>query len=206
MIRSRKLLLPVIALTLAFCATATAGAAQFEASEYPARPHSAASQAALAFETEAGFVTCANTFESTLSEASSTLTLHPEYFLCQAFGFSSATVTTTECDYLLHAGTELGGGNFTATLDVACASGKAIRVTAGTCEIEIKSQSGLNSVNLWSPEGSGSVTATFEAKMAYTVTKDGFLCPFAGTGNKTGGEIEGVHWLNDLFGADLEVN
>ena len=58
-------------------------------------------------------------------------------------------------------------------------------VTAGTCEITIGEQGELNKVDLANSGNGVSAQATVTG-IAYTVTKDGFGCPFGGTGAKTG--------------------
>lgn len=202
--------MPVIALLVTLSASASADAAEFTSTSYPAKPHGANSQGALVLMTEAGSITCASTYEGSLVAASSTMSIGAKYFLCTAFGFVGATVATNECNYRLHVNELLGEtGTSLGTFDVVCPSGKAIRVTASTCEMEIGSQNGLSPVSFISFAGSGSITVKFEngsiPGFAYTVTKDGFLCPFSGTGKKEGGRFTDSVWLNGIFGEDLGI-
>ncbi|HST68763.1 MAG TPA: hypothetical protein VLI94_03790, partial [Solirubrobacterales bacterium] len=105
-----------------------------------------------------------------------------------------ATVTTSGCAYVLHLGEQTAEDKFTSTFDIACEAGKAIKVTAGNCEIEITAQTGLKSVALNSDtEALPKPDITFDPEvsgLAYTVLKDGFLCPFGGTGAKTDGKFQ----------------
>lgn len=210
MLRRAKLLVPLIALVVTISASAAADAAEFTSTSYPAKPHGANSQAALVLMTGAGSVTCASTYEGSLASASSTMSISAEYFLCTAFGFVGATVATNECEYRLHVNEVLGEtGSSLGSFDIVCPSGKAIRVTAATCEMEIGSQNGLSPVSFFSPGGSGSITVKFENNpipgFVYTVTKDGFLCPLSGTGKKEGGRFTDSVWLNGFFGEDLGI-
>ena len=43
-------------------------------------------------------------------------------------------------------------------------------------------------------------------KIAYTVTQDGFLCPFGGTGNKTDGKYTGEVTLSRVGGGSIAVS
>lgn len=136
-------------------------------------------------------VECTNVkFSGTLSKPAEQATLHPTFEGCKAFGFLSATVTSTGCDFVFHVGevvaeTKVPGSEYAGTADIACETGKKITIVASTCEATIGAQSGLGKV---------AYVNVFEATpeefridfrgMAPTATKtkDGFLCPFSGTG------------------------
>jgi hypothetical protein len=157
--------------------------AQFTASSYPATFSGTSSGQRLVLE--AGTVECQTKFEGTLAAASTTVTITPTYTSCKAFGFSSATVSMNGCNYVFHSG---------GTWDIVC-SFSSITITASTCEAQISSQSGLAPLSL--ANGSGGLWMGPETKgLAYSVTKDGFLCPFNGTGAKIGGTYQSVV---DLF-------
>ncbi|HEX3735701.1 MAG TPA: hypothetical protein VHU86_11195 [Solirubrobacterales bacterium] len=199
MIRNLKILgLAVVAVMAmgAVMASAALATPQFTATEYPVEIHGAGGTGSTAekFTTEAGTVECgASTFTGTQSGASSTLTMHPTYTECVAFGFLSAAVNTEECNYIFHANTKVSTDHYTLSTDVSCPAGQSIKITASTCSAEVKAQTGLTPVNAVNdPESGGkaedvTVTPAVNGQIAYTVTRDGFLCPFNGTGNKTGG-------------------
>jgi hypothetical protein len=94
----------------------------------------------------AGSVECttANFHGSQPNGTSTDLTIHPTYSGCSAFGFASAHVTTTGCDYTLTAPTESGGKTH-AKADIACSAGNSIRITptvagVSACTVTIGSQ------------------------------------------------------------------
>jgi hypothetical protein len=83
--------------------------------------------------------------------------------------------------------------NYKAAMDIGCPAEKSIKLTAGTCKAEVKTQSERETVDLVddtgaSPKKDVTVRPTVEG-ISYTVTQDGFLCPFNGTGEKTGGQL-----------------
>jgi len=167
------------------------GPPSFRAGFYPATPHGSGGQEKFALE--AGNVECTTTsYDGELKEASTTLSLAPTYSSCKAFGFE-ATVTTIGCTYVFHIAEQAAEDKYAATLDIACEAGKAIKVAAGSCEAEIPAQTGLEAVELVNDtEATPKRDITFRPEvggLAYTVLKDGFLCPFKGTGAKTGGSF-----------------
>jgi len=129
------------------------------------------------------------TYSGTLSEASSSVSLTPTFSECTAFG-SAATVTTTGCKFVFEIGLESESG-FPSTLGISCEAGKALIITSGTCEVQIPTQSGRETVQA---ANNGSSEVSFElgiSKATYTKTKDGFLCPLNGTGTKEDGSLSG---------------
>jgi hypothetical protein len=186
MIRNLKVLgLAVVAvLALTAVMASAASAASYTASAYPAIATGTNTKGSEVFTTEGGKVECDSHFRGTLSAASSTLTVTPKYTSCEAFGFLEATVNMESCDYLFHA-----TSTSSTTVDVVCPSG-SIKITAGTCKVEIKGQTGLSSVGTTN-SGSNVIAKPNVSGIAYTVTQDGFLCPFGGTGNKTGATYTG---------------
>ena len=66
------------------------------------------------------------------------------------------------------------------------------KIAAGACKAEIKAQTERETVDLVddtsaSPKKNITMRPTLTG-VSYTVTQDGFLCPFNGTGEKSGGE------------------
>jgi hypothetical protein len=116
------------------------------------------------------------------------------YTKCKSFGFAEATVSSNGCKYIFRPTEKVSSDNFKAHMDISCPAGKAIEIVAATCAATIGAQSGLTSVDLVNNTGASpkdiSITLTV-TKFAYTVTKDGFGCPFSGTGSKTDGELSG---------------
>jgi hypothetical protein len=154
------------------------------------------------FTTEGGSVECDSSFSGSAAAASQTVEAHPVYTNCKAFGFLNATVTTTGCNYLFHITTKLALHKYQAHVDVVCTGGAVITIVASTCEATVGAQTGLTTVDLETMTNKApavndiTVTATIPTELGgtkgikYTVTKDGFLCPFGGTGAKTGGGYE----------------
>jgi len=166
----------LVALSLIAALAPSAGAIKFSASSYPATLTAESAKGNDALTTEGGKVECNTHLSGTLSGESETASLTPTYTECSAFGFVSATVKTTGCTYVLHANGEI---------DLECTTGNKVVITASTCEVQVSSQTGLKSVHLTNGAGNLSAKASVSG-IAYTVTKDGFLCPFSGTGAKTG--------------------
>jgi streptogrisin C len=130
-------------------------------------------------------------------ETSSTtdFALYPFYTGCAAFGGIGATVDASGCHFTLEVVEESAADEFEAEADLACGEG-SIDLTAITCEAKIGSQEGLGTVRLTSETGTGDVGIEWDlAGIVYTVTKDGFLCPFSGTGVKSGGTYSSVENL-----------
>jgi hypothetical protein len=121
------------------------------------------------------------------------LQVHPVFEGCTAFG-SAATITTTNCDYLLTIGAATAGG-WHVTTDVVCSAGSAIKIVAGNCEVTIGSQVGLTTSeveNSGTEENMDMLLHTNIGGIHYTVAKDGTGCPLSGTGNFSQGDYTGT--------------
>jgi hypothetical protein len=166
----------------------------FAAGTYPASLEGQSSKGNLRILTEGGVVECDNAFSGDLFEASTTVSLGIAFAGCGAFGFVEATVKPEGCTFDLHSTEEVAPGKTAAHADLACSLLRSIKIGAGTCSAEIKPQTGLTTVTATNLAGSPKTLAlTFGIKgLAYSVTKDGFGCPFGGTGSKTTGEILSV--------------
>lgn len=163
-------------------------AGKFVAESFPASLTGAQAETApLAIFTEGGKITCTSlTFGGSLPSASSSLALAPTFAGCQAFGFTEATVAANGCSFVYRAGN---------SQDVSCPAGSSITVSTARCGMSIPAQTGLKSVAYTNVRPSGErrkveVTSSV-TKLAYTVTRDEFGCPFGGTGSKTSGSITG---------------
>jgi hypothetical protein len=160
------------------------------------------------FATEAGSVECGKaTVAGQLAAASATLTLSPTYSECKGLG-SSATVTTNGCTYQVALAGTKSGEKYPGTMSIACPEGKAIEIVAGNCTVAIGAQSGLSTVNASNDTAATPqrVEVDFKvAKLKYTVTKDGFLCPFSGTGGKENGGYTGPTSVKATTGSPSAV-
>jgi len=154
---------------------ASAARAQFTANSYPTSITASSALGNGSLTTEAGAMECAEHFSSTFDESSSELTVEAVYSKCSWFSFNTA-MNMNGCDYVFHSNGEV---------DLECPSGQSIVLIAGACEVQFGSQTGLKSSGLVS--NAGHIDFQFNISgITYTVTKDGFLCPYSGTGAKTG--------------------
>lgn len=136
-------------------------------------------------------------FSATLKEATTPVNATPLLSECRAFGFVETTVNPNGCEYRFHAGSG-AEDEFTGSLDLVCPAGKSIVIQALTCEVQIGAQTGLGPITYENiteeteeiPKPSVGIHFKVE-ELAYTKTKDGFLCPLAGTGAKADGKILG---------------
>jgi hypothetical protein len=152
-----------------------ASAASFTASSYPTTATGESAIGNDVFTTHGGTVECKAHFEGTLVEASSDLTVKTHYTDCKAFGFVSATVTG--CVYTFTAVS-------TTSADVHVVS--PCTIIASNCHVTVDNQGPLSSVAITNnATGDVSVKANVSG-IHYTVVKDGFLCPFPGTGTTFG--------------------
>jgi hypothetical protein len=164
---------------------------QFTCSTYPCTATGTAPLRDSEYTTPAGSVKCAthykvekyNAITEDFSAATSTVTVTVTTTNCQAFGFLSATVNMNGCDYDWHATQRLAEHHYLHHVDITCPAGKAIVVTAGSCEATIGAQVGLTDITTMNlANGSLTVEPTV-GEMTMNVVKDGFGCPFSGTGH-----------------------
>jgi len=174
-----------IAAIMVAASSASAFTFKLEAPEYPVEVTGSKVEAPV-LTGENGFsVKCnAATLTGELTAAATELEVTPSYGECTAAG-TAATVSFEGCKYKL----DVNGRD----MDIVCPAGKAIKVSAVTCEATIGAQSNRAMVEYPNAEEEpSSVTAKTSVKeLKYTKTKDGFLCPFAGTGEKTDGGLSG---------------
>jgi hypothetical protein len=87
----------------------------------------------------------------------------------------------------VHVGEKTAADTYSASVDLLCPAGKAVTVVAETCETQVFPQNGSATVKLTNDTEKGSISVNVtSSNFKYTVTKDGFGCPFNGTGEKTG--------------------
>jgi hypothetical protein len=124
------------------------------------------------------------------------VTAHPEYSECTAFG-QPANITTTGCDYKLKVGT-FAAGAAPVTTDVTCGAGSVIKIETGTCEVQVGTQAGLGKSEVTNSGSESPETAmdlllhTSITGITYTVTKDNIGCPLSGTGTFFKGDYTGT--------------
>lgn len=159
----------------------------FEAERYPV-DLIGSQDATNLIATEGGSVQCNNgSLSGGLSGDLEPLVLAPTYTDCTAFGFVEATVAANGCSLRYE-------GTLTDDMAIACPEGKSIVITAATCTVAIPAQTGLGTIGYSAASVSGHDAiriAPSVSGLAYTVTKDGFLCPFKGTGTRTNGAYSG---------------
>ncbi|HWO83816.1 MAG TPA: hypothetical protein VNM38_08525 [Solirubrobacterales bacterium] len=159
----------------------------FEAEAYPVTYSGTQEEAApLVFNTEGGSIQCKKaTFTGSASGATSALALSPTYSECNAFGFTTSTVVTMNgCSYVYNA----------STMDISCPGENSISVTTAACTMSIPAQTGLSSVSYANTAAAGRQAISINHNITglkYTITKDGFACPFGGTGTRTSGTYSG---------------
>ena len=118
-------------------ATSAIGASAASAAEFHSAVHpqaiSATQTTSHVFTTDAGTVTCKKaTFSGTTSaKTSSTITMTPDYNECTAFGFINVPIHENGCGFILHAN---------GTIEVECAAGKSIQITAPFCTTTVGAQ------------------------------------------------------------------
>lgn len=133
----------------------------------------------------------------TVANGSTTVTVTPTYSECKAFGLNAA-IDHNECTYILHFKTKLPLGGWDATTTTSCPTGKALAITAATCEVIIHPQELPNTSEVTNsgpsvPEtGMGLHLHTNIAELKYTVTKDGIGCPLSGIGSFSKGHYFGT--------------
>ncbi len=178
----------VLALSVVVVGSAQAAEGKYTASTYPTTGTAESALGNDVFTTEAGTVECLSHFEGTLTGASTNLTVKAKYSKCKAFGFLEATVSMRSCDYLFTTPTGEKDVWKAEKVQVKCTNAlEPILISAGTCKATVGEQTTAGSVDVTNNTAAKdvSVQATVTG-VAYTVTEDGFACPFGGTGAKTG--------------------
>jgi len=141
-------------------------------------------------------------YTGTVTNGSSTLTLNPTYTGCTFAGTGlSVHFKTNGCGYLLHLFSKFST-SYDATLDFECPAGQVIQIegTGTSCEAAIGAQTGKESVHFTNSASDIVLRPSLNGTISWTsftanVTKDGFLCPFNGTGTKTGGSFTSTGFI-----------
>lgn len=139
---------------------------------------------------EGGTVQCNTELHGIVTFGVSSFELTPTFTVCKAFGFEPATVNPEKCKFKYNLKEKTAEHVFRSEMDVVCPPGESIKISSGTCKVEITAQTGLKNAK-WIDDTTApsDLTLNYEITgMAYTVTADGFQCPFGGTGAKKDGE------------------
>jgi hypothetical protein len=185
-LKSLGLALVAVLAMSAVVASAAHAVPQYTASSYSATATGANNKGGETFTTSGGTVTCDSHFQGTLSAASSTLTVTPNYSNCEAFGFLSADVHENGCTYVFHATSKLSTDHYSSSVDIVCPAGKTMVITASACEVSVGAQNGLSSVTTQNLAGGQVTVVPNVGNITMNVTKDGFGCPFSSTGHTKG--------------------
>jgi hypothetical protein len=139
------------------------------------------------FTTNGGKIECTGaTFESGEIKGTelTSVTVHPVYTGCKAFGLA-ATITTTGCNFVLTAA---------GTATVECESGKVITISipSASCTLTVGAQGPLSSVTYTNSGGAGKlmdiVVNANVAGITYTSSNSASACGASGTnGTYVGG-------------------
>lgn len=141
------------------------------------------------FTVEGNKVECETAHFATAGEVSSptgSITVHPSYSGCTAFSFVGASVTTTGCDYTLGVGSIIETGKYNGKLNLTCSGSSKIVISAGTCEATVSGPQEFGSGITYTNAGAAVTVAANVSGIKTNKTKDGFLCPFKGTGEVNG--------------------
>lgn len=193
--------LGVAALTVVAMSAITASSAQaanFTASSYPAVGTASSAQENEDMVTEAGSVECkAHFVMAAISEGTSSITVTPTYTECKTWGWFNGSVNMNGCDYVFYT---------SGAFDLKCPTGKVVVITGFNCEVQIAGQNSLVGMDLKNNGTGISIQATVGG-INYTVTKDGFGCPYSGTGAKTGASYiqNSAVQLSSPGGATLDI-
>jgi hypothetical protein len=173
----------VAVLALTAVAASAASAASYTASAYPTTATGEGALGNDVFTTEAGKLECKTHFEASMKEKRTDLTVKERFSECRAFGFLN--VVRSDCTYTFTEPTVTSADTYHAATDIVNAP---CTMAAGTCKVTFPTQGPLSSVEITDDTASGDVTIKANVSgIKYTVTEDGFGCPFGGTGEKTGG-------------------
>ncbi|HWL50340.1 MAG TPA: hypothetical protein VNT92_10720 [Acidimicrobiia bacterium] len=178
------LVLTAVFMMSAFVATAAQGKqAGFTASSYPAVTTWHSEEESTYVQFPGAIAECdVMTYESTLSEASTQLTLTPHYAGCNISFAGNITFRWNGCHYLLEAGTAISTEEATASTFLKCPPDKKAEVVmySELCIIDIPEQQ-MGEITFTNKEGSGEepqdyVTADMgSVDFEYTMTR---ISPF----------------------------
>lgn len=219
MIRNLKglgvILVAMLALT-AVLASAAQAVPEITCSSYPCKGTGSNTVGGETLTTPGGTVQCNSHIEwekyrtatgESLPAGAPTATTTVNFFNCTAFGFLSATVNMEGCDYEGHVRERMWPftGKYRIEKVFNCPAAKKKRITAGTCEVDVEPQNlgkGVTTTN----NANGTINVEYNMTgITMNVTKDGFGCPFSGTGHVTG-SYHGEVTISRVGGGSISVS
>lgn len=175
MLRIRIVGLAIIAAcALGAVAASSASATKFKCTSYPCMVLAPVTGGSFVVEGTEVKCTGGEFSSGTLTADSESLLVTPIYSSCKAFGFVGATVNMNGCNYEFHTN---------GTVDIEPSGCGPIKITASTCETQVKSQTGLGTVAYDNTEEAGAMVVKVLAKVTgidATTTKSGIGCPKTG--------------------------
>jgi hypothetical protein len=115
------------------------------------------------------------------------------------------------CDYIFN---NLAGSadSWTSKVDLNCSGLNYVVIQApasgSVCTVTVRAQPGLSSISITNNTAAGDVSAKALVEgIVYSVTQDGFGCPFNGVGTKFGGKYvqHSAITLDSTNGATIDV-
>jgi hypothetical protein len=197
--KSLGLVLIAVLVISAFLATAAQGAPVFTTSAGTVGVHGTGEGIGEKFTIDGVATECKTShFAGTVTNGSSTVVLNPSYTGCTLAGTGlTMHVKTNGCafHYTL---TEVAGTTYRAHTKITCPTAAPIQVegTGTSCEYTLgpAANENLTTVDLTKDATDLTIKPTISGITA-TVTKDGFLCPYSGTGVKTGGTYTSTGYI-----------
>lgn len=189
-------ILAAFAMSAVVASSAHATQASFTAESYPVTITGTQEGATNYFEATPGRkVECKiATYEGTLKEASTELTVTPTYDECTetSTGFG-ATVDLNGCHYIFTVGTKTSSTDAHGEVHVKCPVGNKISITVATCTVHVTPQTRKVTytnlpANVDTPKKFVTVDVDVTNEIHYEDT-DGFLCPFEGNSTGTNGSF-----------------
>jgi hypothetical protein len=180
----------------AISATAAHAVPKYTCSSYPCTGTGTSLENSEEFTTPGGTVTCHASYvveklnsSAGIPQPEQSVTVTPTYTSCKAFGFLNATVTTNGCDYDFTATSKVSAGVYLNHVGITCPATKSITIVAGTCEVDVPEAGNTNLTTVKTTnlaDGRVTVEPEIGPEITMNVTKDGFGCPFTGTGHFKG--------------------
>lgn len=158
-------------------------------SSSPLAVHATGEEIGEVFKIDGVAVTCkVSHYTGSVTNNSNTITITPSYTTCIVGGVVNLEITVGDCDYEFTGKNRVALDHYNATVSIKCVNSAGITIEAATCHMTVPPQNGLGIVTVKSNTAGKDLTITLNVSgIEGTVITDGFLCPFSGTGKKTGG-------------------
>jgi hypothetical protein len=131
------------------------------------------------------------------------LFVQPTFSECTAFGFSSATITTTGCEYHFLFPSKIATNVYTGEWFLNCSGSNKLIIKGGTCEVQMTNQGFGESLELTNKGGWIKTELKIFKKAPMKVTQDGFLCPLTGTGERNGSVVGAAEMTTSHLGTTV---